>query len=274
MNYTTKKSIVDSILNTLLKFSRTDEDRPDEDWLSSKVDQVREQFIIAKFIEEKKIDRSWLSDLGLLPCHKVNFPDDVNLTTYCSNISKCFIPNVVSLTRDGADLGVFSVLTVGGTNEFTFFPMTEWANIPKEHIRSKFSYYDRINTSMYINKEVNKVRVLAILSKPENGYLIQSEPQTSITNGTNYIVRFGTINYNNVVYNDGDSFTGGITNVFTGNGKVYLKSQASEISETKPYPIGGDMARMIELEILKVEFGIEQKQEVDKINDSADDKTK
>lgn len=274
MNYITKKSITDSIFNTLLKFSRTDEDRPDEDYISYKIDQVREQMIVAKFQDEKKIDRAWLSDMGNMTFHKVNYPDDANLTTYCSTLSKCFIPNVISLNRDGIDLGIVSLRSVGGTAEYTFFPMSEWQNIPTEHVRSKFPYYDRINTSLYVNREVSTLRLIAMLSRPEDGYLIQSEPQTAIVPGTQYIVRFGSIVYNGVVKNDGDTFTGFGSTTFTGNGKVYLKSQLTAISETKPYPITGEMARMIELEILKVEFGIEQKQEADRINDSVDDETK
>ena len=206
----------------------------------------------------------------------MNLADDPHITFCCGDVSKVFIPNVVSL-RSGydsnVDLGLFSVISARGTKEYTLFPMTTWRIIPKEHIRSKFNYYDRVNTALYINKKVTSLRILAVLENPEDGYIIQSEPiaSGSLVNGTVYVVVGSQIVYNATVYQANDTFTATATTTYAGNGKVYLNDQLQEITNNQPYPVSADMARMIELEILTKEFGLEAQQVTDVINDSVDD---
>lgn len=265
----TKKAIVDDILNLVEKFSRSDDSRKDETWLSWKIDHVRSQMIVASYSKNRIIDRSWLTDMGVQDFHSTNFADDPTVGYCCSDISKLTIPSVISLKDD---LGVFSLLSACGTKEYTRYPLQSWKIIPKSHIRSKFNYYDRINTALYVNKEVEKLRPILILEFPEDGYIVDSTPITSgnIASGTSYTVK-GTIIYAGTAYKNNETFTGGATTTFSGNGKVYLTSVLTELSETKAYPVSADMARDIVLEICTKEFRIEQAQISDVKNNSVDD---
>ncbi len=266
----------DDILNIITKFSRTDESRFDETWISNKIDQIRAQMIIAEYQENQIIDQTWLTDLGLWTFNPVNFADDPSVNYCQSDISKAFIPNVVSITSKNdsdVDLGIYTLISACGTKEYTPFPMALWKSIPREHVRSRFSYYYRINTALYVNKKVDKLRILTVLASPEDGYIIQSAPvlSGSIVNTIVYKVKGGTIIYNNVVYLENTTFTGTSTATYTGDGKAYLNSQLLALSETQPYPVSADMARMITLEICTKEFAIEAGRAVDIYNDSADD---
>lgn len=267
------------MLVILTRFAPTDDSRLDPTWLSYKFDQVREQFIIRLFQDDGVVDRTWLSDLSVQTLHNVNYADDPSVTYCCSDVSKLFIPNVVSLRsrEDGnVDLGLFSIMSLCGTTEYTLFPMTIWKSIPKEHIRSKFHYYDRINTSLYVNKKVEKLLIRAILSHPEDGYIINSTPVTSgnLVSGTVYVVKNSQIMYNGAPIAPNSTFTATATTTFTGNGTVYLNSELQAIIDTQPYPCSGDMARMIVLEILTKEFGIEATEITDTENNSVDDTQK
>lgn len=279
MSLISKKREVDLILNILTKFSRTDESRFDETVISNLYDRVRAQLIIKEYQETGIIDVSWLTDLGLYSFNPVNFADDPAVTYCCTDVSKAFIPNVVSITSkqdSNIDLGLFSIRSACGTKEYYPFPMSAWTMIPKEHVRSRMNYYSRVNTALYVNKKVTKLKIVAVLAFPEDGYLISSDPvlSGSIVSGTVYVVKGGQIIYNNIVRVENSTFTGTVATTYTGSGKAYLNSQLTALSETQPYPVSADMARMISLEILTKEFGIEAGQVVDIYNDSADDTQK
>jgi len=98
----------------------------------------------------------------------------------------------------------------------------------------------------------------------------------SIANGTVYIVKFGQVIYNGATYQANDTFTGttGVTTFFTNNGLVYLNSAKTAFTDVDPYPISGDMARQIVIEICTKEFQIEKQAIVDLKNDSRDDAQK
>lgn len=276
----TKKRIYDDILNVLTQFSRTDESKIDETWLSNKIDQARAQMIIASYQENGIIDQTWLTDLGLWAFNPVNFSDDPAVNYCCSDISKSFIPNVVSITskRDSnIDLGIYALISACGTKEYAPFPLSLWKTIPSEHVRSRFNYYWRINTALYVNKNINNLRIIAVLASPEDGYIISSDPVLSgnIVLGTVYKVKGGQIIYNSTVYVENSTFTGvSMVTTYTGTGKAYLNNQLTALSETQPYPVNVDMARMILLEICTKEFGIEAGRLTDIRNDSADDTQK
>lgn len=281
----TKKRMMDDVLNLLTQFSMTDDHRfaTIDLWLSMKIDQIRSQLIIEQYQETGVVDYSWLTDLGMLTFYPVNFADDPAVTFCCSEISKSSIPNVVPIQPRGdanLDLGVFSIRSACGTKEYYPFPMSAWTMIPAEHVRSKFSYYSRVNTAIYVNKSVTSLKVVAVLASPEDGYIINSVtiPSGSIVTGTVYVVKNAQIVYNGVVIAPNQTFTGvTVSSVpitdYTGTGNVYLNSQLVSINETQPYPVNPDMARMITLEIMK-EFGIEKGQITDILNDSVDDTQK
>jgi polyisoprenoid-binding protein YceI len=123
---------------------------------------------------------------------------------------------------------------------------------------------------------MSKVRAIAILLHPEDGYLNNSAPVASgsLVNGTVYLVKYSQIVYNSTVYAANSTFTATATTTFTGQGTVYLNSQVEAYDETDPYPASGEMIRAIELEILTKEFGIEAGQIADIRNDSIDDTQK
>jgi len=275
----TKKKIVDDLTNILTRESKTDESRLDENFLSWKIDQVRAQKIIESYQNDGVIDRAWVSDISIQTLHEVNYSDDPNISFCCSEVSKVFLPNVVSI-RDkksgNIDLGFLSVMDVCGTKEYTPFPMTTWGIIPKEHVRSKFRYYDRINTAFYVNKKVTSLLFRCILEHPEDGYIVESESISSgsLVNGTVYIVKKKPVIYNGVTYPANSTFTATAVTTFAGYGTVYLQDQLQAITETQPYPCSSDMARAIILDICVKEFGIEASQITDIENNSVDDQQK
>lgn len=272
----TKKRLYDDILNLLSRFGLTDDSRLDRDWISNKIDQIRAELIIAEYQQHQIIDQTWLSDMGLVSFNPVNFPDDPSITYCKSNISKAFIPNVISITSKNdadVDLGIYSLISACGTKEYTAFPISLWQTIPSEHVRSRFNYYQRINTSLYVNKNVDRLRILAVLASPEDGYLVNSLPVQSglIISGIVYKVKGGTIIYNHVAYLENSTFTGVGVSTYTGSGTAYLNSQLQALTETQPYPVSADMARAITIEICTKEFAIEAGRFTDVRNDSADD---
>lgn len=273
----TKKNIVDSLRGLLTKFTLSDDSRLDPDYLGYKIDQVRAQLISAEYAQTREINPTWLSDLGTVTFYKVNMADDPSVTCDCT-ISKTVMPQVVSLpSTDGSkDVGIFSVRSACGTKQYYPKRMSMWAYTPACHTASLFKYYDRINTAMYVNADVDKLRIVACLLNPSDGFIKNSAPVASgsLVNGTVYKVMFGQIIYNNVVRAEGSTFTATATATYTGTGTAYLNSQATAFSDTDPYPASGDMIRQIELEILTKEFGIEEKSTAEQRNDSRDDANK
>lgn len=277
----TKKNIIDSIVIILTRFGVTDDSRLDDDWLSYKIDQVRAELIVAQYKQTNIIDPSWLSDLGLIVFHRVNRADDNSISCDC-DISKTFIPQFISLmNKDGSlDLGIWSVISPCGKTRYNYKRESMWGYEPAEHTNSLFGSYARINTSLYVNRIVEKLRIVGVLLDPEDGYLINSAPITSgnLVLNVVYLVKFGQIIYNGIVYKAGQTFSavvpvGGTTPIttFVGSGNVYLNSQIASYRDIDPYPASGDMIRMIELEILTKEFGIERQVVTDVRNDSKDD---
>lgn len=279
MTIISKKAIIDDITILLTKFSKTDESRIDEDYLSFKIDEVRSDLIVQKFNATKEIDSAWLQDLGLVTFHTTNITDDSSVITCDCPVSKTTIPQVISLSygNGNQDLGIYSVISACGKMIYYPFELSKWMYIPADHERAKFKYYSRINTALYVNKNVQKLRILAILQSPEEGFTKNSQPIASgnIVSGTIYIVKYGQVVYNGVTYQPNDTFTGTATTTFaTSIGLVYLYSEAVAFTDLSAYPVGGDMARQIVIEICTKEFNIERQAIIDLQNDSKDDAEK
>lgn len=283
MSYT-KKNIIDSLKIILTRFQPSDDTRLDDNWLSYKIDQVRAELIIKEFYQTNIIDYNWLSDVNLITFHKVNRADDNSVSCDC-DISKAFIPQTIPLkNKDGnLDLGVYSLISPCGKTTYYQSRMGLWRYIPEGHSDRLFGLYARINTSIYVNRVVDKLKFIGILNNPEDGYLINSSPvlSGSIQNTVVYLVKYAQIYYNGITYQPGETFVGtvaqGTSNVittFSGSGTVYLNSQIASYRDVDPYPAGADMVRMIELEILTKEFGIEKEMIADIRNDSKDDASK
>ena len=272
-----KKNIIDSLRGILTKFSVTDESRLDPDFLGYKIDQVRAQLISQEYAETGVINPTWLSDLGTVSFYRVNIADDPSIVTDCV-VSKTVLPQTIYLpSKDGSiDLGVYRVQSVGNSKGYYYKRMPMWSYTPACHTNSLFNYYDRINTAMYVNADIDKLRIVAVLLNPSDGFIKNSAPvlSGSLVNGTVYKVMFGQIIYNNAVRAEGSTFTAGATATYTGTGTAYLNAQATAFSDTDAYPATGEMIRQIELEILTKEFALEAKAIADQRNDSRDDATK
>ena len=273
----TKKQIIDSLKIILTRFEPSDESRLDDDWLSYAIDRVRAELIIRQYLQTSVIDQTWLSDLGLLTFYKVNRADNVTITCDC-DISKTTIPQTISIiTEDGnLDLGIYSLISPCGKTSYFPKRTSMWRYTPPEHTNSLFGSYARINTQLYVDRVVEKLRCLAILLHPEDSILTNSAPVNSgsIVSGTVYIVKGGQVIYDNVVYAPDSTFIGTATTTFQGSGTVYLNSQIASYRDVDPYPASGEMIRAIELEILTKEFGIERQMIPDVRNDSKDDASK
>jgi len=273
----TAKNIIDSIQIILTKFSKSDDSRLDEDWIYYKICQIAADLKVQQYMATKTIDYTWLGSPITLNFYKVNRADDNSVVCNC-DISKTTIPQTISLpSKDGnLDLGIFSLSSMCGTKSYSLMRMTQWNYIPKGSTWDLFKYYDRRNTDLYVNAIVDKLSFTGLLLDPTDGYLINSAPVLSgaLVSGTVYLVKYGTVIYNNVVYAENATFTANATATFTGNGMVYLNTQARAYRDTDPFPASGEMIRQIELEILTKEFKIEASQAVDVLNDSVDDAVK
>lgn len=275
----TKKQIIDDILILAERFSRTDESRVDEDWVGFKVEQARVSEILKEYNITKVIDQNWLVDFGIHSLTKVNFSDDPNVDFCACDIMKAEIPEVINLTYLGdgnLDLGL-NVISACGKTSYTFYPMDTWRTIPKEHVRSKFNYYQRFGTTIYVNKLVQNLRFFGIPATTEGLMIKKTLPIISggIKSGYSYTVKgtTGLVVYDGVNYLPNATFTGTATTTFTasGNSQVFYTNYEVEMTENDPYPVSAHLARQIVISILTTEFQIEKQQVVDVLNDSADD---
>ena len=273
----TQKSIADDINNLLTKFKRTDDYRVPDSYLFKKINQARASLIVKQYKDTDTLDYSWFTDMGLIDFHVVNVADDVT-ASYCDcPISKAFIPQVVTLPTKSVNQELsIQLRSACGKTSYTNRPLFNIRFIPKEHTYNLFKFYERINTAIYVYNKIEKLRMVAILANPEEGFYIRSTPivSGSIVSGTAYIVSGGQVIYDSIVYDIGDTFTGTATTTYVGSGKVYLESQKTAYIETYPYPVSAEMARDIVFEICTKEFGIERGQIADVRNDGEDDTQK
>jgi hypothetical protein len=163
-----------------------------------------------------------------------------------------------------------------GKHKYYPYDIGLWKDIPAEHPRSLFKYYYRIDTSMYVNQRVEKLRMIAVLETPEDGYIIQSQPVASgdLVAGTTYVVKYKQITYNSTIIPVNGTFIAqpGLT-TYTGAGTVYLNDQLQLLTRNQPYPVSMDMARQIVIDICVKEFKIAEGEMPDVLNDSVDDET-
>ncbi len=270
-----RKQIVDSILILATKFSRTDENRLDEDYLAFLVEQARVDEILKEYNVTGIIDQNWLMDFGIFDMSRVNIADDP-LVDFCAcDIMKAEIPSVINLTALGdgnLDLGL-KVISACGKTSYTFLPLEIWKMIPKEHVRSKFNYYQRFGNVIYINKLVDKLRFIGIPATTDGLFIKKTLPVNVIKTGVVYMVKgSGTITYDSIVYVPGQTFTGVVgQTTFTGNATVYYDNFKYEMTDKDPYPVSSHLARRIVISILTTELKIEESKVTDVVNDSADD---
>lgn len=272
----TKAQIISDILILGTRFSRTDETRLDEDYIGFKIDQIRVQEIIKEYNFTGVIDQNWLMDFGIIPLYNVNFSDDKTVTHCACDIMKAKIPSIINLTAIGEgnlDLGL-KVLSACGTKEYFAYPLEMWRNIPSEHVRSKFNYYQRFGNSIYVNKKVNYLRFYGIPETTDGLFIKNTLPVLSgyIKVGISYTVNSASVTYNGNTYLKNQTFVGVLgVSTYTGSGLVNYANQMAPMTNTDPYPVSSHMARLIVLEFMTKELGIEKQQVADVQDDSIDD---
>jgi hypothetical protein len=269
----TGNEITYTIINILTRFGFTDDSRLDPDQIAFLRDNVRSQLIHAEYNQTKVVDNAWMQDLGFLNLTPVNFNDD-NSIPFCECIvSKVTLPDNISLynPQSSSDSGL-KLISSCGTRQFYYYPIELLAQIPKEHVRNKFYYYYKIGNAYYINKQMDKVRAIMVLNRPKDAAIINTEfvSSGSLVVGTSYTVYEAQVVHNGLGYNPGQTFTAVNAN-YTGLGKVKTTSRTSAYTEDSQYPVQGDMARQIILEILTKEFAIEETKITDVKNSSEDD---
>jgi hypothetical protein len=276
----TRKQIVDSVLILATRFSQSDEQRLDEDYLANLVELTRVSEILKEYDRTGVIDQNWLMDFGIYSLTKVNFADDPNITFLDCDVMKTVIPEVMNLTALGdgnLDLAL-RIMSASGKTSYTFSPIERWHLIPKEHVQSKFGFYQRFGTTIYVNKLVNNLRFFGIPATTEGLMIKKTFPviSGSIKSGVVYQVKgtSGTVTYNGVIYIPGDTFTGIVSiTTFTASGtsQVFYNNYEVAMTENDPYPVSAHLMKQIVISILTTELQIERQQATDIVNDSADD---
>ena len=275
----TKKQIIDDILILAERFSRSDESRVDESWVGYKVEQARVSEILKEYNVTGVIDQNWLLDFGIYNLTKVNIADDPIIDFCNCDVMKAEIPEIINLTALGdgnLDLGLKVISACGKTN-YTAYPLEMWKQIPAEHIRAKFPYYQRFGTIVYVNKLVNNLRFFGIPATTEGLMIKKTLPviSGSVKSGYSYTVKgtTGIVTYDGINYLPNATFTGTAITTFTasGNSQVFYTNYEVEMTENDPYPVSAHLARQIVISILTTEFQIEKQQVTDLLNDSADD---
>ena len=276
---TTRKKIIDSILILASRFSRSDEDRLDEDYIADLVEKVRVYEIIKEYNVTGVIDQNWRLDFGIYPMTKVNFSDDPMVDFCACDIMKAEIPSVMNLTSLGhgnLDLAL-TVMSACGKTSYTYYPLEMWRQIPPENVRAKFHYYQRFGNTIYVNKLVNNLRFIGIPESTDGLMIKKTLPVISgnLKSGTVYMVKgtTGMVTYNGVNYLPNQTFTATSTSTFiaSGSSQVFYNDYEVEMTENDPYPVSEHLARQIIISILTTELQIEKQQVTDVVNDSTDD---
>lgn len=269
----TGKEITYTIIDLLTRFGYTDDSRLEPENINFMRDNARNYLISQEYRMTKKIDPAWLQDLGFILATPVNYDDDSSVP-YCECIlSKVTLPETLSLFNPNSNVDeAVKMISSCGTRQFYPYNLELLQQIPKEHTRNQFYYFCAVGNAYYINKQVEKVRVLAALSRPSDAAVINTEYVLTgnLVVGTSYTVKKAQIVHNGLGYNVGQTFTAVNAN-YTGNGYVVPTSRTSSYTEDSPYPVQGDMARLIILEVLTKEFAIEESKITDIKNSSADD---
>jgi hypothetical protein len=276
----TRKQIVDSIFILHDRFSRTDDGILDEDYLANLVELTRVSEILKEYNITGVIDQNWLVDFGIHSLTKVSFSDDPNITFCECDIMKAELPEIMNLTALGEgnlDLGL-RVISACGKVGYTFSPIERWRMVPKEHVQSKFGFYQRFGTTIYVNKLVNNLRFFGIPATTEGLMIKKTLPviSGSVKPGVTYQVKgaTGLVTYNSTIYLPSQVFNGvlGITTfVASGTAQVFYNNFEVAMTENDAYPVSAHMAKQIVISILTTELQIERQQAVDMVNDSTDD---
>lgn len=271
----TRREITTDIIEWVTKFSQAEDSRLDHDFLGHKVNQFRELGLVDEYEQTGLIDMNWIQPIAIPNFHKVNFSEDRTID-YCNcDLSKTTLPPIITLTdtqQGQQDIGIFSVRSLCGKYEYFYYPYGLFRMLTPDHPASKFNYYFRLGSNFFVNKEIEKLVISAILKNPFDGVVNDTLPRvtTELVTGTDYLVGDALIVHNSIIYQPGDTFTAANAN-FTGGKYVYLKDYQRNLTEDDEYPVSQRMARWIVWKILTEEFQLEKQQIADLDIDGTDE---
>lgn len=254
----------------------------------SKDSRIRLQFILSRMAVHRAkvihdawkragnddINNEWIQNMGVCNFTAVNSSDDPNVPVGCKNFGKFTIPEVVAFPNDR---GVFRVSSASKYNRYYPIEPDRIFDLVEGTERAKFRYVTRIQTALYTNKYERDLNVLLVLLNPMDGFVLNTEEVTTgnliyandFRAGETYIVSARSIVHNGVTYGTGQTFIA-VTPDFTGNGVVKFANQKRRMTIDDPYPMSGDTALEVAMNIWTKDFQIEKQEVADIINDAQD----
>lgn len=217
---------------------------------------------------EEYIDPTWIQNMGRMKVTQVPSGDDPNVPQFCKEVGKVFIPQVVSFPEDR---GVYRISSSSMKQPYYPIEPSRFWDIPTGNVRSRFGYYTRIGTAIYLRPVPVEINALLILDNPLDGYVLLTTDIESgnLTVGDVFEVISGSIVHNLVTYVAGSTFTAVNAN-FTGTGVVRYSLQKRKMTIYDPYPLSFTLTDYVIMKILTQDFKIEQSNIADIINDSKD----
>lgn len=238
------------------------------DWRAK---EIRDQW---KRAGNDDVNPEWIQDMGTCSFTQIKSSDDPIVPVGCTHLGKLTIPQVVSLPNDR---GVFRVSPVDKFDPYYPIEVDRFYGIVPGSVASKFKYFFRIGTSLYISPYKEDVNLLLLLLNPLDGYVILTENIQSgnliFTNdfqsGAIYKVIEGAIVHNGVTYIQNQTFQA-VNPDYTGNGIVQFLNQKRKMTIDDPYPMSGDLAIAVAMKIWTNDFELERKEIADIVNDAQD----
>jgi hypothetical protein len=262
-------------IKTLLR-QLTDDSYVRDAYLIAKLNLYRAYFIKAEQILYQRVDQEWFQRIKKVSCTNVNSADDPNIPFSTVSFGKFTIPRIIELP----DMVSLNLRTSSMTEEIYFqdYALLMEMIVNKDNRCKVFKQYTRLGDNYYVYPYIPDIAGSGILYNPLNGYQFATEfvDLSNLSHGIEYTVVSGILTkdpafLSPTVIRKGETFIADGNSVYTGNGKVKLSDQVIAVTGDYEYPVGGDIAQRIVLEILTKDFQIEQNRIFDTINNSIDD---
>lgn len=273
----TEEEIVYDIMMEASGFKLSDDARFDEyDYVRYLVKEKRARVIREAYRRNATMYSEVVQDLFDLSVNKVNQAEDVNLSLDVE-VGKVTIPSVIGFHNDTEEFstGIRRVSSINKKERYFQTSLNKFQDILSlgGSRLSLHKYFFKVGNTVYIYPYTETINILSVLEDPIEGFVKDSEYKTTLVAGTVYKVVEGSITHNNIVYQEGETFTAVITSV-SGSGKVVLLNPKRSMTRTDDYPLSLAMVKQIKAEIYQNEFRVQQLNPPDARNDSTDTTTK
>lgn len=263
-------------IKTLLR-QLTDDSYVRDSFLIAKLNMYRAYFIKAENTLYHRIDQEWYQRLKLIDCTNVYSSDDPNIPFSTISFGKFTLPRMIELPNMAS-----VILRTSSMSEQIYY---QEYSILVEMIKNKdyrvniFHYYTRLGDNYYTYPYIKSISPSqVILYNPLDGYSFLTEYANlnELTHNTEYVVVSGILTKDAqiaspTIIRKGEIFIANGNSSYTGNAKVKFTDQVIAVNGDYEYPVGGDIAQRMILEILTKDFQIEQNRIFDTINNSIDD---